>query len=535
MEIWASLLGGIGLFLLGMRLMTDGLTRAAGAALKSGLATATGSPLRGLAVGVVITAIVQSSSAVTVAAIGFANAGLMTLTNSVWVIYGTNVGTTMTGWLVATLGIKIDVAALALPLLGLGMAGRLMARSRPRTEGAGEALAGFGAFFLGISVLQSGFVDLAPHVAEISAPFAGTGWELPVFVLLGVVLTTLTQSSSAAIAIALTAGAGGTLSLEQAAATIVGTNIGTTSTALFASIGATATAKRVAVMHIIFNLLTGVFTFFALPLLLLPGIWLSGGGVDVPVALAVFHTSFNLLGVVLIWPLTPWLVSFLSRRFEKPHEDKLAPRHLDNTLFAVPDLALSALVMEMDRLSDATYALVHHRLAGYPADEPAAADVLKLRMSVRDYLAQMNRGALDDRTVEALSNVLRGLHHLEDLAEATLRLPERPDPATVGLAPMAFAMVADITGQSCQRAEGPDAAKNLDALGAASEDAYAAVKAALLRAAVSGAMPMTKAEAALTYARAVRGLGTTARKAQKRLLPWRAEQPAPTLEEAPLP
>lgn len=524
MGIWASLLGGIGLFLLGMRLMTDGLTQAAGPALKSGLELATRSRLRGFLVGVLITAIVQSSSAVTVAAIGFANAGLMTLSQSVWVIFGTNVGTTMTGWLVALVGVKIDIGALALPLLGLGMIGWLVAKKRPRAGGIGEAIAGFGAFFLGVGVLQAGFSDLAPQVANLTGGLSGSGWEIPAFVLLGVILTTLTQSSSAAIAIALTASAGGTLTLEQAAATVVGTNIGTTSTALFAAIGATANAKRVAVMHISFNLLTGAVAFVLLPLLLGLAVFLAGGGADVALVLAIFHTFFNVLGVILIWPLTSSLVEFLSHRFSPPRTATMVPHHLDATLADVPELAIEALAMELERMSTAVFAHAKSKLAGTPSPPESLSEIMWLGDEIRAFVARLNRGALGPNAVDAISDMLRALQHLDELALAIGSLPPQPDEAIHGIAPTGFALLTEYTSQSCslldpQTLEGAITA--LQDMTNRSTDTYEAIKAALLRSAASGLAPIAEVEAGLVYARAVRDMGQTARKAQRRLMPWR--------------
>src|SRR5690606_36912135 len=169
----ASLLGGIGLFLLGMQMMTEGLKLAAGNALRSILKSWTGTNLRGLLAGVLITALVQSSSAVTVASVGFVNAGLLTLSQAVWVIFGANVGTTTTGWLVALVGIKVDVGVLALPLLGIGMLLRLAAGVNARRAGLGSAVAGFGAFFLGVGILQGAFSEIAPRIGEWSTGMSG--------------------------------------------------------------------------------------------------------------------------------------------------------------------------------------------------------------------------------------------------------------------------------------------------------------------------------------------------------------------------
>ena len=250
----AALLGGLGLFLLGMARLTDGLKVAAGPSLKTLLSRWTSTRLRGLLTGVLITAVVQSSSAVTVATVGFVNAGLLSLSQAIWLIFGTNIGTTMTAWLVAMVGVKLDMAALALPLIGAGVAIEVFARARIRLSGLGTALSGFGLFFLGLGILASGFAGLAADMPRLEGDgvlvIAGSA-------VLGIMLTVLTQSSSAAIAIALTAAASGSLGPLAAAAVVIGTNIGTTSTAGFAALHATAAARRVAMAHVIFNLVTG--------------------------------------------------------------------------------------------------------------------------------------------------------------------------------------------------------------------------------------------------------------------------------------
>lgn len=203
----ASFIGGIGLFLLGMRLMTDGLKYAAGGALTKIIAHSTNTPLHGLLTGVFITALVQSSSAVTVAAIGFVNAGMMNLSQAVALVYGTNIGTTMTSWLVALVGFKINIKAIALPAVGFGMLLRSVFAGK-RSGGLGEALAGFGLFFIGISELTSAFGDLG-DVIHFENYVGQNAMHLILFVFFGFLLTFLMQSSSAAMAISLTAAMGG--------------------------------------------------------------------------------------------------------------------------------------------------------------------------------------------------------------------------------------------------------------------------------------------------------------------------------------
>ena len=240
----AGFVGGLGLFMLGMGQMTDGLKGLAGGALKTILASFTSNRPKALLVGAGLTALVQSSSAITVAAIGFINAGLLTLPQAIWVIFGSNIGTTLTGWLVALIGLKVKIELFALPAIGIGMAMH-MAGGKSRWGAGGLALAGFGVFFLGIHLLQNAFTGVS---AYIDFNQFGTGTVLGdlVYVGLGFLLTLCVQSSSAAMALALTAAASGTIGLEAAAAVVIGANVGTTSTAILAVIKATPNARRVA-------------------------------------------------------------------------------------------------------------------------------------------------------------------------------------------------------------------------------------------------------------------------------------------------
>jgi len=260
------IIGGVGLFLLGMMLMTDGLKVAAGRSLKKLLERGTDTAFHGLVSGATLTALVQSSSAVTVAAIGFVNAGMLTLERSVWVIFGSNIGTTMTGWLVALIGFKIKIELFALPAIGLGMIFKLTG-PETRRGAFGQALAGFGLFFVGISVLKDAFEGVAQTI-DVSSLYVEGFVGVLTFVGIGFLMTLLTQSSSAAISIALAAAAGNLVELEPAAAMVIGANIGTTSTALIAVLGATPNAKRVAASHVAFNLLTGLVAIILLPVML---------------------------------------------------------------------------------------------------------------------------------------------------------------------------------------------------------------------------------------------------------------------------
>lgn len=296
-----SLLGGLGLFLFGMVCMTDGLKALAGDALRAILLRLVSGPWSGLLSGALATALVQSSTATTVTTIGFVSAGLLTFQQALGVIFGANLGTTSTGWLVSLLGFKISLGSIAGPVVLVGVFLRLLLRGR--RGNLGTALAGFGLLFLGIDLLQHGMEGMAAHL-DLQR-FAGPGLlQRLLLVGVGALLTVLVQSSSAAMATTLAAVGTQAITLEQAAALAIGQNIGTTLTAGLASIGAPTAARRTALAHVLFNGITGLVAILCLPWLL----WLVQAALgtdpgDAAVTLAGFHTVFNLLGVALLLPL----------------------------------------------------------------------------------------------------------------------------------------------------------------------------------------------------------------------------------------
>lgn len=415
-------IGGIGLFLLGMRLMTEGLKVAAGEMLRDILARWTRTRLRGLASGILITGVVQSSSAVTVAAIGFVNAGVLTLSQAMWVVFGSNIGTTMTGWIVAIVGFDIKIELFALPLIGMGMFLSLTGGSGQRNA-IGETLAGFGIFFLGIAALKTAFAGIGESLDPAS--FLGTGlFDDAILVLVGFVLTSLVQSSSAVMAIALTATVGGVLTIESGAALVIGANMGTTTTALLAVIGATSNAKRVAVSHVAFNVLTGAVALALLPVMLFAvGLLEKALGVTAgPAAtLALFHTVFNVLGVLLIWPLAGRLESWLSGRFVSEEENESRPRHLDRNSLGLPHLALNAILLELRRVADIALAITTEA-AGEP--QPGLARlvrrtdvVTRLGGEIMRYVQELGMTRTPAIAAGALAHPVRAVWHFSELAQ----------------------------------------------------------------------------------------------------------------------
>lgn len=336
--MFALIIGGIGLFLLGMMLMTDGLRALAGDALRSILERFVRGPVSGMAWGAGITALIQSSSATTLMTIGFVSAGLLTFSQSLGVIFGANIGTTSTGWIVSTIGLKLSMTAIALPMVGVGAGVRLLGGER--IAPIGTALCGFGLLFIGIDTLQAGMETLAQRIDPTSFP-GMTLTGLPLLILIGAVMTVVMQSSSAAVATTLAALYTQAITLEQAAVLVIGQNIGTSVKAMLAVIGASVPAKRTAVAHTLFNLLTACIALALLPAFL----WIArrvAGDAEHPdaVALAAFHTSFNIIGVAVFVPLTRWFAALVMRIV--PESQPTLTRNLDPSSIEVPSVASEA-------------------------------------------------------------------------------------------------------------------------------------------------------------------------------------------------
>lgn len=430
----SALLGGLGLFLLGMNLMTDGLKLAAGPALERILTQATRTRWHGLLSGIVLTALVQSSSAVTVAAIGFIQAGLLGLGGALWVLFGANVGTTMTGWIVALVGLKIKVDALALPLIGAGVILRLVSQ-RPGRIALGTTLAGFGLLFLGINTMQGAFTGLKDTIVLPQ----GDDW-LAVLAQLGVgmVLTVLMQSSSASMTVALTAAQEGLLSPLGAAAVVIGANVGTTITAVLAAVGASPNAKRAAAAHVFFNLLTGCVALIALPWAVGTVAWLMthlGLPDDPATRLALFHTLFNVAGVLLMWPITNALTRHLQTLFRKDEGLEDRPQHLDATVLSVPSLAVEALDKEVSRVGQWVRELLHRSLDGVPIAQSKKQSnaIIRLNASIHAFAEKIHRENMSEASSAHLTRVLRAIRYHQGALEHLARVPDLDPAAQVSL------------------------------------------------------------------------------------------------------
>ncbi|WP_417317582.1 Na/Pi cotransporter family protein [Emcibacter sp.] len=421
LEILFNAAGGLALFMMAMAMMTDGLKVFAGSALKNILQNWTSSVTRAVLTGALITGFVQSSSAVTVATIGFVNAGILTLRQAIGVIFGSNVGTTITGWLVSIIGFGFKIEALSMPMLALGVIIRYVAGGK-RIQGLGQSMIGLALFFLGLSILKAAFSGVADSFGNdiFTTQDVGGAW---IFVLIGFVITVLTQSSSAAIAIILTAASEGVVGVNVAAAAIIGANVGTTSTAVLAALNATPNAKRVAAGHVAFNVLTGLLALVMLPLV----IWFVAkaghliGISDQPVPfLAFFHTAFNILGVLLLTPFVGRLTTVLEKMFRTQEETLSRPQFLDQTVAATPVLAMSAIWKELDRLYDLSCNLallaIKSRNGSERLVEKQAEAIYSLGKTISDFVLHLRMESMAREQAEDLPSSIRTTRYLEEVA-----------------------------------------------------------------------------------------------------------------------
>jgi phosphate:Na+ symporter len=410
-----TVLGGIGLFLLGMILMTDGLKALAGNALRDWLQRFTGRRRNAVLTGAGITALVQSSSATTLATIGFVSAGLLSQQNAIGVIIGANIGTTSTGWLVSLLGFKLSIGKVALPLIGVGALMKLLGRER--LAHAGIALAGFGVIFVGIDTLQAGMAGLAERVDPARFAFAGFVGRL-LLVLIGMLMTVVMQSSSAAVATTLTALSTGAITIDQAAALVIGQNVGTSVKAVIAAIGGSAPVRRTALAHVIFNVGTGLIAFALLPLFTWLAVWLtdSWAGENHALTIAAFHTLFNLLGAAIFLPLTPQLARLSERVFKERGSPLTA--HLDSSLYGVPEVALSAAHGSLRAIVERLMQMLSDALGAQSPPVPALAEIDLALTRASAYLEALPPPPAGADGFERLLALLHVLDHARELRRA---------------------------------------------------------------------------------------------------------------------
>lgn len=348
LTMFLELVGGLALFMYGMEKTSDGIQRAAGERLQGAVNFMTKNSLMAVLTGALVTVLVQSSSATTVMLITFVNAGLLTLTQGIGVIMGANIGTTLTGWIIAAIGIaKFSIASLAVPIFGAGF---FMSIARKRSDAFrsyGNALMGLAMIFLGLGFIADAIPNPSPDILEFLRRFSDLGFlAIIISVLAGTVFTVLINASSATLAIVIAMASQGIIDFDMAAALTLGANIGTTFDAFLASIasGASTSARRAAWAHILFNVLGTVWVVIVFRPFISLVDWVVPGPIaanSIGIHIAMLHTMFNTANTLLLLPFVNRYAAFLSRLVkEKPGESDIHALYLPQTLMATPELSL---------------------------------------------------------------------------------------------------------------------------------------------------------------------------------------------------
>ncbi|TBN01903.1 Na/Pi cotransporter family protein [Hyunsoonleella flava] len=386
---------GIAILLFGMIMLEEGFKVFAKGPLQHILKKATDKLYKSISVGAFFTALMQSSSLVSVITISFISAGLISLSGGLGLIFGSNIGTTATAWLVAGLGLKIKISALAMPMLVFGII--FSFQKKVALKALGNVLAGLGFFFLGIHYMKEGF-DVFKGYIDLSQ-YAVSGYlGVLLYTGLGIIITTVLQSSSATLALILTALSAGQIEYENALALAIGANIGTTITAVLGALGANSAGKRLAIAHFIFNILTGLVAIsliFPLAKLVntLSGV-LNIASSNYTLKLALFHTIFNVLGVILILPFIRVLERFLMRLFTKEADKDIhEPKFLNPAVLKFPSTVIVALLKESRFLfKKSIFKIVSHALNVHRGDVKSDA---KLKHVIKKSTEDLNTDITD--------------------------------------------------------------------------------------------------------------------------------------------
>lgn len=440
-----KLIGSLGVFLYGMKLMSEALQKVAGAKMRHILAAMTSNRVKGVITGLLITTIIQSSSATTVMVVSFVNAGLLSLIESIGVIMGANVGTTVTAWLISILGFKISMAEVSLPLIGLCLP--LLFSNKRSRKSWGELIIGFALLFIGLEFLKDAMPNLNenPEILTFLKEYTDMGYvSYILFMLIGTALTILIQSSSATMALTLVMCANGWISFEIAASMVLGENIGTTVTANLAAMVANTTAKRAALAHLVFNVFGVVWVLSIFPIFL--G-WIEQFSVflgignpitnigSVPMALSLFHTMFNVANVlILIWfvKLIAKIVTKLIPMKEK-NEDAFTLKHIKIGLLSTPDASLFQAKQEISLYGKNARDMFHkvtECLEMPVKDFPKQFDHLvkmedesdKVEIEIANYLTKVSESKLSTENSQRIRAMFKIVSEIESIADSSLNV-----------------------------------------------------------------------------------------------------------------
>ena len=438
-----KLLGSLALFLYGMKIMSEGLQKFAGDRLRRILTAMTTNRVTGVLTGMLITALIQSSSATTVMVVSFVNAGLLTLSQSIGVIMGANIGTTVTAWIISALGFKVDIAAFALPLLAFGIP--LLFSQKSNRKSLGEFIFGFSFLFMGLSYLKDNAPDLSqnPDMLAFVQDYTDMGFfSIILFVLIGTVLTMIVQASAATMAITLIMCANGWISFELGAALVLGENIGTTITANLAALTGNTQARRAALAHLVFNV------FGVIWVLCLFGPFTDGvswfvenvmGSNDPAVAvsfkLSAFHTCFNICNVLILI----WFVKFIERTVcaiipQKEQDEEYRLRFITGGMLSTAELSILQASKEIHLFAERTHrmfgmvrALLHtekdddfNQVFSRIEKYENISDSMELEIA--NYLNKVSEGRLSSESKLQIRAMLREVTEIESIGDSCYNL-----------------------------------------------------------------------------------------------------------------
>ena len=438
-----KLIGSLGLFLYGMKIMSEGLQKVAGDRLRSILTAMTTNRVTGVLTGVLITALIQSSSATTVMVVSFVNAGLLTLAESISVIMGANIGTTVTAWIISIFGFKVDMAAFALPLLAFALP--LIFSGKSNRKSIGEFIFGFSFLFMGLSYLKSNAPDLNanPEMLAFVQNYTDMGFfSILLFLFIGTILTMIVQASAATMAITLIMCANGWISLELGAALVLGENIGTTITANLAALTANTQAKRAALAHFVFNVFGVIWVLIVFHPFMQFVNWVVDtffytGSADVAISykLSAFHSIFNICNVcLLIWgvKLIERTVCTLIHPKEEDEETRL--RYIAGGMLSTAELSIVQARKEIHLFSERI-----HRMYGMVQDllhtekdddfnklfsriEKYESISDNMELEIANYLNQVSEGRLSSESKLQIRAMLREVTEIESIGDSCYNL-----------------------------------------------------------------------------------------------------------------
>jgi phosphate:Na+ symporter len=436
-----KLLGSLGLFLYGMTLMSGALQKVAGEKMRSILAAMTSNSLKRVLTGLFITAIIQSSSATTVMVVSFVNAGLLSLVQSVGVIMGANIGTTVTAWIISMLGFKFDISVLSIPLIGVGFT--LMMFKSKKKKSVGELIIGFSLLFLGLTFLKDSVPDLRanPEVFEFLQGWTKYGYgSVLIFVLIGTLLTIIMQSSSATMALTLVMSSYGWIPFEMAAAMVLGENIGTTITANIAAAVANVSARRAALAHLVFNIfgVIWVLAFFRPVLSIVAKITISVFGMDPFVSseatlygVSFLHTLFNITNTLLLVGFTNQIVKLVSYVIKtKDTEEVFRLKYIQGGVLSTAELSLSQAKSEITDFAklakqEFSYAREAMRLCNSDKFDELYAKIEhyeqitdKVELEIANYLNNVSEGELSEESGRRLQAMYKIISEIESLGDS---------------------------------------------------------------------------------------------------------------------